>query len=243
MINSSSFQDIQVQAFAFTSESTRISASVVLGTILTEFASLYDGPPHVIPLHPDAPPEIPRVVLTSNDGYRKLEASINRIVSTYKIKTGESSSRSNIFAEAISPIIHFSEKSNYNIKSVACVIERVSNQEADVAKKISTKFCSKWALDSAIRRSDSFEIHNHKVFEPSKIKYPYQGELNSWFRCRTINRDGLGSNCDAVMVLQDLNTLNITHSLDLSELKSFFNSAEGIFAEIFHLYFPLENSK
>lgn len=241
MIDSSSFQNIQVQAFAFTSEATRISATVVLGTILTEYASLYDGPPQVIPLQPDAPPEIPRVVLTSNDGYRKLEASTNRIVSTYKIKAGESSS--NIFAEAISPIIHFSENSNYNIKSVACVVERVSNHETDVAKKISNRFCSDWALGAPIRRSDSFEIHNHKVFQPSKTKYNYQGALNSWFRCRTINRDGLGSNCDAVMVIQDLNTLNITQSLDLSELKSFFSSAEGIFAEIFHLYFPLENSK
>jgi hypothetical protein len=38
---------------------------------------LFDGDPVVLPLPPDAPPELPRILLSSKDGKKKLQASID----------------------------------------------------------------------------------------------------------------------------------------------------------------------
>ena len=99
------------------------------------------------------------------------------------------------------------------------------------------RFCNESSQREPFNRSESFEVHNHKVYRPQRAGIDYT--INSWVRCK-IARTPTGDS-PAILVEQDLNTLASDANLRRifpEQIHAFFEMAAVEADEIIRKYFP-----
>ena len=105
------------------------------------------------------------------------------------------------------------------------------------AQALIQRFCNQSSQREPFNRSESFEVHNHKVYVPQRKDIDYR--INSWVRCKSASR--VADDSPAILVEQDLNTLpNETDSrrFEPEQIRASFEMAALEADEILRKYFP-----
>ncbi len=226
-----------VQAAIFTSDRAAFSQNSVLTYFMREFGAELNGPIISLPIPPDAPPEVPRVVLQSPDGTWKLSASLARLDAVWSASNILSTANElqAVTAHCARFLEGYARESNGSIDRLALVISRVRLFHEPAALLIE-RFCNEQAQRGPFSRSENFEIHNHKV-----IQLPgFDRSVNSWVRCKTaqIQRQ------PGILVEQDLNTREEDRAqsrFGAQQVGMFFECARRESDSILRLYFPEEH--
>ena len=227
---------IQIGVFARSPES--ISQPQILQPVLSKYSSIFDAGIAAFPVPPDAPGEIPRVIMSSRDGAWRIQGSPTRVDCFWSlIQESDYLVTEQVFEKALEVICAVVKESNINIGRCALVLTRLV-ERADPGRELVERFCSPEARRGALRRSDNFEIHNHKKYQLTVA--PGQAlSINSWVRCKTATT--IAGNRPLVLVEQDLNTLEEelrTRAFPAESLKNFFTSAHSEATDILKVYFP-----
>lgn len=235
MIRAEQFRLLAVQAVIYLADPEDFSPSVVLSAVLPPYAARYNGDVQALTLPSDIPPEIPHVILQSNPAGWQLRASPARIDSIWH-RASLDEEYNDVITESAEVLESYVRTSNTRIGRVALVISRFSIVEQPTTELI-THFCNDRVIEHPLRRSQVFEIHNHKVYTPDSIG----SRVNSWVRCKSGEIVPPGS--PAIIVEQDLNTLEgeLTSNIFSAErLHAYFENASREADGILREYFPQE---
>jgi hypothetical protein len=185
----------------------------------------------------DVPAEVPRVILESPDTAWKIEAGPAR---TNAFWIG---SNANEAADLSSVVVRCSEvpeayvrEAGVRVGRLGLLVSRACRVD-NPAQVLIQRFCNAESQAEPLNRSASFEIHNHKEYNPQRpgLNLP----INSWVRCRTAMSpdDGL----PIIVVEQDLNTLATQiqdHRFDAEQMRAYFEAAAAESETVFRRYFP-----
>jgi hypothetical protein len=224
----------QVQAVIYTPEADQFSQAATLATILNRYASRFDGDVQALPLPPNAPSELPRLILTSKDNAFKLQAGPARIDSFWASTPGGKEDDAFSCIEVLDHYLRNTEKPPI-IGRVALVITRIADHK-NPARELIERFCNAESAERLFGNSESFEIHNHKVYELRATGL----RINSWMRCRAV-RMIKPEEKNIVLVEQDLNTIGDDVNrrvLDANEIGRFFKGAADEANDTLRKYFP-----
>jgi len=232
------FTPVKLMAAIFTPGFSYSSGISLLNLFQEISGNKFDGEIFSAPIPHNAPHEIPRFVLKSQDGFWKLEVSLERTNLIY------------IHPE-LSPIIdphafdfknyakkffrEYKKKTKIRIQRLAFVVERASKiLEETPAQFIADTFCKDEYLKEPFNRTSSFELHSLKQYKHKKFN------LNSWVRLKSANLVD-ESKTPILLVISDINTLSIQeaseNNFDLKDIDRFFKFIPDELERILSLYF------
>jgi hypothetical protein len=241
VLRTADFELTAVRLVAFTPNRTDFKPSAILATVLGKYAKRFDGPPQALPLPEDAPPEFPRIRLTSADGSWGFAASLLSITSSWSLKQTQrekTTALRRVVAACREPVEHHIHENDVRVGRLGLVITRVC-RVGQPAQTLIERFCrdevkDPISPDAPLRNSRNFELHNHKRYALSNNL-----TVNSWVRCKTgtIGKD----TTPVVTVEQDINTLaEETEKSDfkVEEIASFLNMSVNESETVLGKYFP-----
>ncbi|MBM4332255.1 MAG: hypothetical protein FJ117_13720 [Deltaproteobacteria bacterium] len=209
------------------------ASSRLLASALEKWGNIFDSPPISLPLPPDVPSEVPRIILQSSSMHKKLELAPKR-ANLFWLRQNETDT---IILE---DYLHFAADvlCNYvNIVSgkvgrIAAVLNR-SLRSPNPGLFLAEHFCKENWLTAPFNRPESFEIHAHK-----RYSFVNRFNVNSWVRCKT----GIAKpDKSIILVEQDINTaaeeMEMKEFSD-GEIRDFFRLVNEEFNSILSLYFP-----
>jgi hypothetical protein len=225
-----------VQTVIFTPEPSGFTTGKAVATILARFRDRFDGEMQVLPLPPEIPAELPRIVLQSADGRWRLNMGPSRIDCFWNNKsTTPPPSLPTLVRDCAEIPEYYAQESSARVGRVAMVVQRLFPVD-NPAQMLIEQFCSESSQREPFNRPETFEIHNHKVYTPQQgIAY----RVNSWVRCKSVTL--AGDNRPAISVEQDINTLaeNVEPRRFVSPgMLAFFDTAAHEADDILHKYFP-----
>lgn len=234
-VNLGDFFISSVELVAFLADRTVTSARV-MSCVLKKFAELFDGEPQAIPLPPDVPADVPRVILKSEKPGYVFQAGPARMSCSWAAVQEQVATTVIAVGRCSEVMLHCLQSLQPQINRLALIIHRASPAD-DPATMLIEQFCSKERQAVPFNRSSTFEIHNHKQYLPEGLGV----EVNSWVRCRTgmLLKEGR----PAVLVEQDLNTVLVPNSAtlyDAATAERFYGSMAREADEILSKYFPLQ---
>jgi len=237
MATSQDFMLNVVQGSIFTPEHSGFSSGKAVGTVLASFRDRFDGEMQVLPLPSEVPPEIPRVILQSGDGQWRLSMAPARIDSGWQAKPpAVALSLESAAGECTEVLERYVRESHVRVGRVGLVVHRTYSVD-NPAQTLIQRFCNESSQREPFNRSESFEVHNHKVYLPRRKDIDYK--INSWVRCKSDRM--IADDSPAILVEQDLNTLpNETDSrrFEPEQIRAFFEMAALEADEILRKYFP-----
>jgi len=237
MITSEDFEFSGYQAAAFYVR-LGISARAALTQVLSEVGEFLDGDPISLPVPPEAPPEIPRILLASKDGSLRFDIALNRADFRWQRTDGVLDiSRFLASAERVFQSLNRAAESLPG--RLAMVVHRFKPQE-DAGKALAKQFCRPELLEDRPRhkgplnRPEGFELHAFKQYRLGSYT------VNSWFRAKTGFVDQKNPR-PVVLVEQDLNTPQ--EQIDqarfsFDDIQQFHRLCASELDTIMHLYFP-----
>jgi hypothetical protein len=225
-----------VQVALFTPESTGFSSGRVVAAILPAFRERYDGEMQALPFPADVPGEVPRVVLQSGDERWRLQIGPARVDSLWAAKPSDPpSALVSVVTESVSVLDQYVRETGVRVGRVALIIRHFC-AAVNPAQALITRFCNAACQQEPFNRSQTFEIHNHKVYTPdSGIAYP----INSWVRCKSATK--APDNRPVIVVEQDLNSLAeelASRRFTVDDIRVFFETVSREADEILGKYFP-----
>lgn len=223
-----------VQTAIFTPEQSAFATGPAVATILRQFSDEFDGDIQSLPLPADVPPEIPRVVLQSGDGKRRLSIGPARFDSNRN--ADGTSSLPEIVRDCSRVQEFYVRDRGVRVGRVGLVIRRACPIE-NPAEALVQRFCNEASQREPFNRSATFEIHNHKEYLPRRDGIDYT--INSWVRCKCARLSDDDS--PAIVVEQDLNTMATDLNLRRfgpDRLHAFFEMAAEEADAILRIYFP-----
>lgn len=233
MLMAPNFTTDTVQVSIFFSEPGTFSQRKLIDAVLSLQGNPYDGEPIALPIPPDAPPEIPRVILQSSDKAWRLQASPQRLDA---FRSQVTAGVTDTALECGHTLAAYMQMSGRPIGRLALLVTRGLPIDSP-AETLAHRFCTEEAIARPFRRTETFEIHNHK-----RYKLPNTAMLvNSWVRCKTGRVSIESLEKPAVIVQQDINT-PVEELDDRSytgdDLMSFLKDAGTEADAILELYFP-----
>lgn len=199
MISAKEFRILSLQMGIFT-PALRFSSSEILGKLMGKFPDTFDGDPVAIPLPPDAPKEIPRLILPSSDGKTKLEISESK-ANFFRYRTEDDGVIDvNSWLKRGSDVFEEYIKCTFaKVGRLALVAIRFL-ENPNPGSTLAQHFCKEKWIREPFNRPESFEVHSHKKYEFSHFK------VNSWVRCKSgiLKKD----NAPIILVEQDINTVS-----------------------------------
>jgi hypothetical protein len=236
-LTSSDFFAVSGQTTAFTPELT-LSAMRVLGLLLPVWGQRFDGEPTVLPLPPEMPREVPRVILQSQDEAWRCEIAPGRVSVVWRRRKTDSESlpTDSVFGVSQDLIQQYRDATKCRVSRLAAVVSRIA-PISDPGMVLSRHFCREEWWTAPFNRPENFEIHAHK-------KFTLDGwiQVNSWVRNKTgsMAADGTPER-KVVVVEQDINTLvedEQTRDFTIAEIQRFYKSVAPELDSILKLYYP-----
>ena len=202
--------------------------------VIARLGELFDGAPTVLPLGSDVPAEVPRLILSSADGRRRMQASSSRLdvfITNAESVEGIDLDRSIDLAGRV--ISSFMEVTRAMVGRTAVVLQRAVAHDRP-GFELARHFCKAQWLDGPLKRPEDFELHAQKSYVLAA-----RWNVNSWVRCKTAKLRPSGQS--VILVEQDLNTR--AEELETQDFKSedvarFFRDCLPEFESILRLYFP-----
>lgn len=222
------------------------STGKAVAAVLSKFGERFNGDMKSLPADVPVelvPAEIPRVTLQSDDGdpdqHREAMWKVNlgpaRVDCVWHNTAQATDNNLRSLADECAAVLRaYIEKTGMPIGRVALVVGRFSPC-ADPAQELIDRFCSLEAQAQPFNRSASFEIHNHKVYEPQGLGL----RVNSWVRCKSAKLQA--DDRPAIVVHQDFNSLveeAATRRFDGPTLARFYATAGHELDDILRRYFP-----
>jgi hypothetical protein len=232
------FRVIKIQASLFT-PGLQFRAAKVLGQLLSEYNSVFDGDPVSMPVAQGLPREVPQVILTSADGKKVLQAGPARLDVMREDDPISESAMKDFLRWAVELGLNYLSKTQGKAGRLACILLRMAPGRHP-AKALSQHFCQQRWLVGPLNRPEHFELHAHKQFRLDGLF-----EVNSWVRCKTAvlakPDQPNATTPDAIIVEQDINSLAEqmeTRELSVEEMHRFFEIVPQEMSKILGLYFP-----
>ena len=196
------------------------------------FGQIFDGNPTALPLPPDAPKEIPSIILCSKNSKLKLEIAEGR-VNYFSFFEQDDQVDLDIVIDLWKKILHVYLLATNAVVGRIAVVSLKGLELPDPGKALADHFCKPEFTEEPFNRPESFEIHSHK-------RYPiFSKQVNSWVRCKTGKL--LKGNKPIVVIEQDINTLaedaNNTE-FEESKIIDFLKKAIEEQSDILKKYFP-----
>jgi hypothetical protein len=231
---------VQAQASIFT-PNLQFRPGKVLAYFLGEQADLFSGQPIVLPT--EAMPGFPQVILTSEDGRYRLQASSARLDLIWARQDPEDKVELRSFLDqATGFFAGYLELTRGMAGRLACILTRTAPDNTP-SMTLARHFCQERWLVGPLNRPSDFELHAHKRFLLGETF-----QINSWFRCKTAiiqyGKPESGVRSDVILVEQDFNTLaeeSETREYTGDEMVSFFRHSPAELDVVLRLYFPNED--
>ncbi|MCI0564321.1 MAG: hypothetical protein MN733_38095 [Nitrososphaera sp.] len=204
MPRSSDFSNLSSKIILFTSD-IAFDQGKAVAALLAGVQKAFDGQVTTLPLPPNAPGDIPRIILVSSDGTKTLEAGPQRISVSFQAKHGQFETVDYQIKLMLQAHAAYEKVLRCRISRLAINLSRFL-AVADPAMVIAHHFCREELLErtddykGALSRTETMELHAHKRFE-IREGLP----VNSWVRVKTV-REGQERG-DGVLIEQDINTL------------------------------------
>lgn len=218
-VKTSDFQVARVQVVAFPTD-RQPPPTRVIATLLTKYPDRFDGDLQALPLPQNIPAEVPRAVLQSSDQRFRFEIGLGRLSSQWQRLEDETSNFQEVVSGCVNVLEYCVKELNPRLGRLALVISRICPCDAP-AQTLIQRFCRDDTQQEPFNRSSNFEIHNHKDYVLPEIEPKLT--INSWVRCKTARL--AKSDCPAILVDQDLNTLaheNEQRQFTADQLRAYF---------------------
>ena len=241
MITHRDFQFTSYQAVAFY-VGLQFATSKLLRPMLQALDNVLDGDPISLPVPPEAPPEIPRVVLTNKDGSLRFDLSLARADMRWQRPDQGEMPLEGFTELAQRAFESFHQAIQARPGRLALVVHRCKLEEQP-GLALARHFCRPELLSNEpgrkgpLNRPEAFELHAFKRYEQGRFV------LNSWVRSKSGTLTAPRGMQPIVLVEQDLNTpqenLAETQFTD-GDVRDFHALCRGDLETILRVYFPAE---
>jgi len=213
--------------------STAFSQPRLLGTILSKYADRYNADTITLPFPPDAPGDVPRIILQSQDARWKLQGGPHRIDSFW-LSQHETDTNTAAVDECVTPQAEYISAIETSISRAALVLTHAA--WVDNAPHILVElFSAPEARNRLFQDLSAFEIHS--------VKRQYMDSanmfVNSLVHCRTAFF--VGTNAPLVTVQHEIviaDEQDEISQLNGEKLLEFSHHAAREIASTLSLYFP-----
>jgi hypothetical protein len=226
------FSVASVQVVAFTPDE-QISGVKLSKQLLPMWSSRFDGQPVVLPIDDIAPPEVPRVILTSKSGQWRCQISSKRFEVIWQSRANDLSSPP--ISAAVRIANEYRDFLRARVGRLALVVTSIAEHDAP-GTFLARHFCRDEWLAAPFNRPAQFELHAHKIFSLTDDLL-----VNSWVRNRVAAVARGQSSRPIVAVEQDLNTLVEEESkrdFRRRDIGEYFRTASAQARSILRLYYP-----
>ena len=206
MIRPADFRFHSYQAATFYT-SLQFATGKLLGPLLADVGDKLDGDPVTIPVPENAPPEVPRIILSSKDGTLRLEISLARVdIRWARRAQGSEMPLSDFNDFAYNTLRHLQRYLNAPSGRLGLAATRFQPSE-NPGRVLAEHFCRPELLSTTpdtkgpLNRPENFEIHAHKRFVLGRFR------VNSWVRAKSGRLESDSVKQPIILVEQDLNTL------------------------------------
>lgn len=225
------FQLQKIQTALFTPGINLAKPLDVAQNFINFTESLFDGQPVILPIPPDAPPEIPRIILkNSNDSY-SCNISQNRVdfIFTEKGTPRSLSDEKDIFLRYLLLNVELlKNKQKVSINRVGTAITFLLPLLESSNKFINEKFLKERLF------TDVYEVQFGVLKRLKLSNY----EINCWFKLNTLRNTEDPSDDKAASVTFDINTRpDIYYDLNVEQVTMFYKSALSHIEENIKIYF------
>jgi hypothetical protein len=232
------FNITRLMASIFTPEFAFGNTAAIVSQFQNISDNLFDGEMFSFPMGQNAPPEIPRLILSSKNGTWKLEISVQRtnFIFLNPININIKPVTEPEFSQKAKDIFsRYKNETDIRMQRLAYVSERYTQFEESLPVEfLVNKYCKSEIADKIFKNNDGFEIHSLKKYDLEDFN------VNSWVRLKTIHLADTKMS-DALLLENDLNTFSITENPDknfsVSEIESFFTISVGELQEIINRIF------
>ena len=203
------------------------------------WSDVYDGELVSLPVPPDAPRVVPLVVMSRRDDSERIQVARERL-DIHKIR-GQDEGPLDLSAaldELSGRLAHIVAATQLPPERLGAVLERRMEMDSP-AQAVAAHFCQERWLAGPLAGLEAFEAHAYKKLE----LFPGL-TVNSWTRVRTQKQ--AGGEYRYVTVGQDINTLmeeQEGREFGREGVLEFFRSTVSQFDELFHSYFPLQDTE
>lgn len=226
----------KIHSVIYTPEIDAFSATKSLAAILSKYATLFDGQLQVLPLQSDVPPEIPRIILQSQNGDYKLDIAPSQTIAYWGnaiVEPGDSVRKQNEINLLGEILESYVQDIKASVGRLAVVTTHLYQTEKPAALLIE-HFCSKSTIENVFKNSDNFEIHNHKRITLEDFS------INVWVRCKTATVQG-EADSTFILIEQDFNTLaeEVSYRRFATEqIRKFYQLSLEKTQSVLETYFP-----
>lgn len=199
--------------------------------LISATGTLFDGQPIILPIPPDAPPEVPRIIVkNSNDSYT-CNISKNRIDFIFTEKGMFRSMRDekdNFLNHLLSLVDLFKSNFKISITRIGTIATFLLPLGESSNKFITEKFLKEYLFGG------TYEIQFGVL---KKLQLAGYG-ANCWFKLNTFRNMQDVSDDRAMLVAFDVNTQpEVSYDLNKDQIGIFFNSAIKYIEETIEIYF------
>ena len=225
------FNIFSIQISLFT-PTLQFSQSKILAQLAGKFSNAFDGAPISLPLPPDAPQEIPRLILQDGGGKFKLEIALSRVnFFRYRKEDDSVMAAEDVFKLCLPILEEYIKITSAKVGRLAIVSVKTLKHETP-GVILAQHFCKdKWLESSP--QPENFEVHFHK-------RYDLDGfNVNNWLRCKSgiLEKE----KTKVVIVQQDINTFAgdiDKKEFTMKEISKFLKNADGEQNHQLAQYFP-----
>lgn len=229
------FKFIKLMGVIFTPEFA-IGNKLLIADIFQDISGgKFDGELISMPIPQNAPSDIPRIILNSQDGTWKLEVSLERtnIIFFKPLNLSVPVPNINDFGEFVKDLFKsYKLKTQINVQRLAFITDRFCEiKDITPSQFIATRYCKEEYLQNIFNNPDAFELHTLK-------KYQYEGfNINSWVRVKSSNLAD-DAKTPILLLVNDINTFSEPIvSYSESDIESFFKIIPAHLEDVIELYF------
>ena len=232
------FKIIRHQSTVFTPDPYEHDKVKLANVIKEATDNLFDGESAILPLPPEAPPDIPRISLMSKSEEWKIDISnarMNFFFLKRKDMQAEEPSLLAFFEQGLKIYRALNERYLIRYQRLAGGVQRVAVIEGKLPSEYLPERFSKaeFVERGPFNRSARFELHNLKKYKPAW----FSSDVNSWVRVQSAVLEGTEE--PVVSILNDINTLSEQRDANFSQetLVEFFTNLPAEMETILTLYF------
>jgi len=227
LLNAGRFQTRMVQTSIFTSDLGAFSSSTLLAHTLEKFETMYNGPPAAFPLPPQAPAEVPRIVLSSASHEYELRLALSRSDAIWRDSTNPDASEG--MRKNVEVLLSQIRNTQARINRAALVLIRECKAPIP-AIELARHFFKAEIASGPLGDSQALELHSHIV-----RCLPNGMEINNWIKLRG-GPYGYEQS-PLISVEQDMNTpAGADISMSPDALETFFSQAYSEADRVLQVY-------
>jgi hypothetical protein len=210
---------IFVQTTIFSEDGSAFDPAKVLSIILPAFAQRFNGEVQVLPLPPDVPQDIPRVILKSQDEVLELFTSINRMSASWRYQEQAQPNLHEIILTCSEVLKHYSQQTNLASSRIALITHHLIVSEAPIPELMEAM--------TTEQAQEFFQNPAHfEVFSVMRNRAEDFGwDVNHLLRLKSVTLRSSGQ--PALQIEQDINTSEfVKYQFRVADLENFTNFAE-----------------